>query len=136
MKLRHVTDEAFEAYGEVLWAAEDRFQVVHSAAEAPGWQVGLLKVVDRAAPMIHRHLDTDECFAPVRGRCVLFVAPPDSPEAIEVFVLDEPVRVRATVWHTIVSPEPPALVFICENAVVTSEAHDLPTPRPCPEVTP
>ncbi len=125
---RPLTDETFAPYGRILEAKADRFQVVASDAEAKGWQVGLNRAVDREHPSVHRHLNTDEIFAPSAGHAVLVLAPPDRPDEVEAFDLDRPLLVRAGVWHTTLVPGDPALVLLAETLDPVSEDHPLPEP--------
>jgi hypothetical protein len=133
MNCRDVTDPAFGAFGECLRAGKEEFQTVFSAPDAPGWQVGLLRVIHREAPGIHRHLNTDECFSPIRGRTVMLVAPPDAPDEVQAFHLTEPVRINTGVWHTCLTPDEPALVFVCESGTVESETHHWDHRVACPQ---
>jgi ureidoglycolate hydrolase len=132
MERQKLTDEAFEPFGQVLAPRQDRFQLVLTRPEAAGWQIGLLRTVDRATAMMHRHLDTDECFAPVEGDNVLLVAPAERPDEIQAFALRCPVCVRAGTWHTILTDAPGGLVFIAEGYEPTSEDRALGQRISCP----
>ena len=117
-----LTPEAFAPYGWVLRRDPEGepFQVAHTESTSRGWRVALLEVAAGPLRRVHRHPDTDECFAPLLGTPCIAVAEPDDPSAIRVFRLDEPVCVRRNVWHEVISAEP-ARVFIAENAEVTGE---------------
>jgi ureidoglycolate hydrolase len=114
--------EAFAPYGKVLRRAEngDAFQDLHTESDSRGWRVALLD--PPAGPMrrVHRHPDSEECFATVSGDPCIAVAPEDDPEAFRLFRLEEPVCVRRKIWHEIVTREP-ARVFIAENAEISGE---------------
>lgn len=126
-----LTPEAFAPYGWVLRRdpTGEPFQVAHTQPDARGWRVALLEVAAGPLRRVHRHPDTDECFAPLLGTPCIAVAEPDDPSAIRVFRLDEPVCVRRNVWHEMVAVAP-ARVFIAENAEVTGEEWFVATPLP------
>ncbi len=121
--------EAFAAYGTVLRRDPigEPFQEVHTDTASRGWRVALLEVSAGPLRRVHRHPDSEECFAPLHGSPCIAVAEPDTPTAIRVFRLDEPVCVRRNVWHEVVAAGA-AGVFIAENAVVTGEPIHLDAP--------
>lgn len=126
--IQALTEQAFAPYGRILSAPATGFQIVVAAPDANGWQAALNRVTADEAVNVHRHPNTDECFAPLEGDPVLLVAAPDTPDAVEIFRLDQPVCVHANVWHLIINHGRDALIFICEAADVTGEIHDLPRP--------
>lgn len=117
-----LTDEAFAPFGQVLRRdpAGELFQPVFADGESPGWRVALLEVPPGPLGRIHRHPDSEECFAPLFGKAFIVVAEPSRPESLRCFRLDEPVCVRRNVWHEVVSTEP-AQIFIAENAVISGD---------------
>jgi ureidoglycolate hydrolase len=124
-----LSPEAFAAFGTVLRrdSAGDPFQVVHTDTASHGWRVALLEVPAGPLRRVHRHPDSEECFAPLHGAPCLAVAEPDAPTEIRLFRLDEPVCVRRNVWHEVVAADV-ARVFIAESAVVTGEPTHLDAP--------
>lgn len=124
-----LSEAAFAPYGWVLRrdASGEAFQVVHTDGASRGWRVALLEVPAGPLRRVHRHPDSEECFAPLAGAPCIAVAAPDDPAAIRVFRLDAPVCVRRHVWHEIVAAVS-ARVFIAENAVVTGEDRFLDPP--------
>ena len=120
-----LTPEAFAPFGEVLTPKDPGFNPLVVEADAPGWQAALNHVTATAATKIHRHFNTKECFAPLRGEAVFLVAPPDNPTDIHAFHLTGPACVHPHVWHCTIAPRGDALIFICENAEVTGEEIDL-----------
>ena len=124
-----LSTEAFAPFGWVLRrdTAGEPFQTVHTEAASRGWRVALLEVPAGPLRRVHRHPDSEECFAPLAGAPCLVVAEPDAPDALRVFRLDEPVCVRRHVWHEVVSADA-ARVFIAENAAVTGQDRYLEAP--------
>lgn len=124
-----LSPEAFAAFGTVLRhdPAGDPFQAVHTDTASRGWRVALLEVSAGPLRRVHRHPDSEECFAPLHGSPCIAVAAPDAPTAIRLFRLDEPVCVRRNVWHEVVAADG-ARIFIAENATVTGEPIDLDAP--------
>lgn len=119
-----LTPESFAPFGKVLRreAAGDPFQPLHKDEQSAGWRVALLEVSPGPLPRVHRHPDSEECFAPLFGDLYIAVAPPEDPKAYRLFNLSEPVLVRRTVWHEIIS-RTPGRVFIAENARISGEDH-------------
>ena len=121
-----LTPEAFAPYGHVLRRDEggDPFQALHTESKSRGWRVALLDPPTGPLRRVHRHPDSEECFAPLAGAPCIAVAAPEAPEAVRVFRLNEPVCMRRNVWHEILAAEP-ARVFIAENATLSGEEHFL-----------
>lgn len=122
-----LTPESFAPYGEILRRQENgpAFQDLHTEPESEGWRVALLEVEPGPLKRMHRHPDSEECFAPLFGSPCIAVALPDDAEAFRFFRLDEPVCIRRQVWHEVISPDH-ARVFIAENAQISGEEHFLP----------
>lgn len=119
-----LTPEAFAPFGTLLRREEggEPFQALHTDAESPGWRVALLDPPVGPLRRVHRHPDSEECFAPLWGSPCIAVAPPEDPERLRLFRLDEPVCMRRNVWHEVLAREP-ARVFIAENAVLSGEEY-------------
>lgn len=117
-----LTDEAFAPFGQVLRRdpGGELFQPVFADTRSEGWRTALLEVPPGPLGRIHRHPDSEECFATLYGKAFIVVAEPDRPEALRCFRLEEPVCVRRNVWHEVISAEP-SRIFIAENAVITGE---------------
>ena len=122
--------DAFAPYGKVLRREEggEAFQDLHTESASRGWRVALLDPPAGPLKRVHRHPDSEECFAVVAGDPCIAVSPSDDPASVRLFRLDEPVCVRRNVWHEIVTRNP-ARVFIAENAGISGEAYFLPTAR-------
>lgn len=119
-----LSPEAFAPYGSVLRREEggEAFQDLHTESESEGWRVALLEVEAGPLKRMHRHPDSEECFAPLFGSPCIAVASPEDPETFRVFRLDEPICINRHVWHEVISPDH-ARVFIAENATISGEAH-------------
>ncbi len=129
MKLRDIRlpdENAFERFGTVIdGSTSDGFQVILTEEDAPGWRIAVRSFSARSCSALHRHPDTRESFEPLSGVALLLVAPPDDPDAWEVFLLDRPVCIHRAVWHDMVSLSARAAVKITENAQVSTERHPL-----------
>jgi ureidoglycolate hydrolase len=128
-EIENLSPEAFAPFGEVLRRdpGAELFQPVFADSVSQGWRVALLEVPPSPLGRIHRHPDSEECFAPLFGEAFLVVAEPESPEVLRCFRLDEPVCVRRTVWHEVISATP-ARIFIAENAQISGEPRYLEPP--------
>jgi len=95
--------------------AESRFALVIPPQEAEGWMLGYLMCRSKEARVLHCHPGSKETFEPVRGVAALVVAPPDDPEAVEVFLLDRPVCLNEGVWHVEVTLSAESEIKIVES---------------------
>ena len=128
-QLKSLTEEAFAPYGQVLRRDPDgeAFQALFADGSATcGWRVAILEVPPGAIKRVHRHPDSEECFSPLKGKPCIAVARPEAPEAIQYFLLDQPVCMQRQVWHEVFSQSSePAQVFIAENAEISGEEYFL-----------
>lgn len=117
-----LSPEAFAPFGRVLRRdpGGELFQPVFTEQQSQGWRVALLDVPPGPLGRIHRHPDSEECFAPLFGEAYIVVAEADSPETLRCFRLDEPVCVRRAVWHEVISTQL-SRIFIAENAHISGE---------------
>jgi ureidoglycolate hydrolase len=124
--IRHLTREAFAAYGTILghYQTTDGYESVVTV-ESTGWMWAIKTFHNASIDQIDSHPDTKESFEPVWGTSLLVVAPPDAPERIEVFLLDEPVLLNERVWHGLIALSAQARVKITENREVTGVPHSL-----------
>ena len=107
---------------------EDGFAVSYRDANAPGWQLAYNRVFSGPVEYLGRHPDTTECFASFQGRAALIVAPFENPERMVAFSLEEPIVLKADVWHALVAIDDVAVAFIAENAIVSGIKHHLSEP--------
>ena len=87
-----------------------------------GWRVAVLNYLDEIHPTrladMERHLETDEAFILLRGKCVLIVGGNGGQAASLTpceMVNEKVYNVRAGVWHTVLL-SPDASVLIVENS--------------------
>lgn len=138
MEIKALEAASFAPYGKVLeiarpdeqLASEGRneFRVVDESDNADGWRLAVQIVRGRELRQLGHHPTTKETFEPVSGVAVLCVAPFESPERIEAFVLDKPVVVNAKVWHGMIALSGEAVVKIAENREVVGVNQALARP--------
>lgn len=126
-----LSPEAFAPFGRVLRRdpGGESFQALFTEEHSQGWRVALLEVPPGPLGRIHRHPDSDECFAPLYGEAYMVVAEPETPQILRCFRLDEPVCVRRSVWHEVIAAQP-SRIFIAENARISGEPLFLDPPLP------
>ena len=115
--------ETFRPYGEVLRRQDggEAFQDLHTESQSAGWRVALLDIYAGPLHRLHRHPDSEECFAPMHGEPCIVVAEANSPAHTRLFRLDEPVCIARNTWHEIVTRSGSCRVFIAENAEIGGE---------------
>jgi ureidoglycolate hydrolase len=126
MNLTPLTPETFAAFGQIVPgdnAPGTRFEVKLTEAQPTGWRMAVLAVESGVTDELHRHPQTAEVFEVLDGAVVLLVAPPETPDAISAFFLDQAVCVSAKVWHATIALGRRAVVRITENATVSKETH-------------
>jgi ureidoglycolate hydrolase len=103
LKIKTLTKNSFKKYGLVMELAPDkkRFHVLFGESGKTGWRVGYSRVRPEPVKMLELHPDSLETFEPVKGICVIVVAPEKKPEKMEAFLLDKPVCVNKKVWHEV-----------------------------------
>jgi ureidoglycolate hydrolase len=124
--IKNLSSEAFAPYGTILghYRAHDGYEIV-ATIESTGWLWALKTFHNRSIAQVDCHPDTRESFEPVWGTSLLVVAPPDRPDDIEVFLLDEPVLLYERVWHGLIALSEQARVKITENRQVSGIPHPL-----------
>ena len=138
LPLRTIDPVSFAPYGDVLALTnpdpgrleqgQSEFRVITRSEDATGWRLAVLAVRNREITRIERHPTTLESFEPVSGLSVLCVAPTDDPDAVEAFVLDQPVCLKKGIWHGVLTLTREATIKIAENLEVTSDRRDLAAP--------
>ena len=126
--IRCLDPETFAPYGVVLQLAPDAVPGFHNLLtqpDVPGWTWAISKLTRRHVDTLGAHPDTKETFEPLSGVALIAVAPPDSPEAFEVFLLDRPICVNENVWHATCALSAEASLKIVENAKVTGVSYAL-----------
>jgi ureidoglycolate hydrolase len=126
LPIKTINRESFGQYGVVLEHVkqEEGYEPL-VIAESRGWIWAVLTFRWQSIPRIECHPTSKESFEPVFGTTVIVVAPPDDPDDIEAFLLDQAVMLHEGVWHEVMALSDVARVKITENNDVTSEYHDL-----------
>jgi len=127
MKIYKLTHSAIRPYGYIIDSRCVRDVPRHDAfgillkEKSKGWRIGYLIVRERSMKMIEEHPDSLETFEPVRGKCVLALAPYKYPDRMKYFLLDKPVVVKKKVWHGIFTRSKKSEVKIFENIEVKTK---------------
>lgn len=128
--IRRITREAFAPFGEVLAHREktEGYEVIVRDADAAGWLLAVMTIDWKRIRRIERHPTSLESFEPLWGVTLIAVAEPGTPDDLHVFLLDQPVCLHKGVWHQVMALSERSSFKIAENASVTAEYHDLPSP--------
>jgi ureidoglycolate hydrolase len=128
-----ISEEKFKKYGTVLELpadgkmkarGENQFKILVTQQQV-GWRLAYLTVRNRTLKRLENHPYSMESFEPVRGVSLITVAPHESPDAVETFVLDKPVVLNAGVWHDVLALSDEAEIKITENADIVTEYYNL-----------
>lgn len=124
--IRNLDRASFAPYGTILghYQTQDGYEPVVTV-ESTGWIWAVKTFHNKTIHQIDSHPDTKESFEPVWGTPLLVVAPPDQPDSVEAFLLDEPVLLDESVWHGLIALSAQARVKITENREVTGIAYSL-----------
>ena len=126
LPIKTINAESFGRYGVVLEHVdqEEGYEPLVTV-QSRGWIWAVLTFRLKSIPRIECHPTSKESFEPVFGTTIIVVAPPQDPDAIETFLLDQAVMLHEGVWHEVMALSDVARVKITENNDVTSEYHDL-----------
>ena len=130
MNIQHLTPDAFAPYGTLIRytaAKNDGWEIV-IRSDSQGWRIALLEFDRKETNRLEYHPESKETFEPIEGVALLLVAPHDTPEAVEVFVLDQPICLNQGIWHQVISLSEKTLVKITENLDVDCVYYDFDTP--------
>ncbi len=128
IRIKYPTKSNFKKYGLILEGtkkthssnSKTQYEVL-TGSSSEGWLLAYLVVRNRSSKSIQQHPTSKESFEPVKGVCLLIVAPLKAPQALEIFVLDKPIVLHEGVWHDVVALSEEAEVKIAENSGVTSK---------------
>lgn len=126
--IKLLSDPTFGQYGEIISYNEGNpagFQIILSEPLATGWRIAVKKTTDRKLIELGRHPDSRESFEPVEGITLIAVALPETPEAVDIFLLDQPVCLYKNIWHNTFCLSEKSYLKITENNQVSSEIHVL-----------
>jgi ureidoglycolate hydrolase len=125
LAIKTIDRETF-SYGVVLeHVNQDEGYEPLVTVESRGWIWAVLTFRRKTIPRIECHPTSKESFEPVFGTMLIVLAPPEEPDDIEVFLLDQAVMLHEGVWHEVMALSDVARVKITENNDVTSKYHDL-----------
>jgi len=126
-KIKYPDKVNFKKYGKILEGTKKtqgskntQYEVI-TGSSSEGWLLAYLIVRNRISKVIEQHPTSKESFEPVKGVCLLIVAPVKAPKNLEIFVLDKPIVLHEGVWHDVVALSEEAEVKIAENMGVTSK---------------
>ncbi len=128
IRIKYPTKTNFKKYGMILEStkktrssdSKTQYEVL-TGSKSEGWLLAYLVVRNRSSKSIQQHPTSKESFEPVKGVCLLIVAPVKAPKNLEIFVLDKPIVLHEGVWHDVVALSEEAEVKIAENMGVTSK---------------
>ncbi|MEI6845507.1 MAG: ureidoglycolate lyase [Candidatus Firestonebacteria bacterium] len=120
-KIKFPTKENFKKYGKIIEGTRKtkggkgtQYEVLTNS-RSEGWLLAYLIVRNRVSKCIEQHPTSRESFEPVKGVCLLIVAPAKFPKKTETFVLDKPIVLHEGIWHDVVALSKEAEVKIAEN---------------------
>lgn len=126
--IKEITKESFEKYGWVIEFSEcpedPRFEVIVTEDENP-WRIAMYRVIEKSCDKLESHPTSKESFEPISGTGLLLVAPKESPNQIEVFLLDRPICLEKGIWHQMITISEKTIVKITENLEVHSIFHSI-----------
>ena len=111
----------FGAYGRVLRGIGPENQELFHRTGNAGWRVAEVPVFDREILSMSLHDNTPEAFFPVEGRTALAVANKDDFSDCRLFLLDQPMMIRAGVWHGLMAVTEESRILVGEDAEVHLE---------------
>lgn len=128
IRIKYPTKSNFKKYGLILEStkkttsskSKTQYEVL-TGSKSIGWLLAYLVVRNRSCKSIQQHPTSLESFEPVKGVCILIVAPVKAPKKLEAFVLDKPIVLWKGVWHDVIALSEEAEVKIAENMGVTSK---------------
>lgn len=106
----------------------DRFQVIVNEPHAEGWRIAISRLTRSKIIKLGLHPNTRESFEPLKGTSVLLVARKETPQQLELFLLDKPVCIQRNIWHATAALSAEAYIKITENSLVESLEHMLEAP--------
>ncbi len=124
-EIKNITRENFSKYGTVLEhiSKTEGYEPLVTVSSR-GWIWAILTFKNKTIKSVECHPTSKESFEPVYGSSLIILAPPESPEKVEVFLLDKAVMLNEGVWHNLISLSEVSCVKITENNDVTGEIHE------------
>jgi ureidoglycolate hydrolase len=131
LRLKNLTSESFKLYGDIIQFDEnvqDRFQVIVDEPQTDGWRIAISRLTRGKIIKLGLHPNTRESFEPMKGISVILVARKETPQQLELFLLDQPICIHKNIWHVTASLSAEAFIKITENSLVESMEHIQETP--------
>jgi len=131
LRIQNLSEAAFQLYGTVIEYDEttaERFQVIVEEPGVEGWRIALSQVTRGKIVKLGLHPNTRESFEPLNGVSLIIVAKKETPQELEVFLLDQPVCLYKDIWHATASLSIRSLIKITENNHVESMEYILNSP--------
>ncbi len=125
--IQTLTPAGFAKYGQIIdftAAKNDGWEIIIKSDD-PGWRIALLEISRKTTATLEHHPESKESFEPISGVALLLAAPFESPDAIEIFLLDRPVCLNKKVWHQVISLSETSVMKITENLDVNCVYHEL-----------
>lgn len=129
--LKNLTAETFKPYGNIIefdGHNQSRFQVVVEEPETNGWRIAVSHLIRAKIEKLGLHPNTRESFEPLHGISAIFVAQKETPQDVEVFLLDQPICIYKNIWHATAALSQEAYIKITENLHVESLEYVLKSP--------
>ncbi len=127
LPVESLTEENFKQFGRLIrFPEEDQTNFYITASDEKPWRLAVFRYSNHSIQRIECHPTSMESFEPLTGTTLLLVAEHATPEQYRIFLLDQPVILKKSVWHQTLSLTPEASVKITENSDVYSDFYDLP----------
>ena len=84
-------------------------------SKSKGWRIGYLILRKKRMARLEKHPDSLETFEPIKGKAVIALARPGSPDKFKLFLLDRPVILKKGVWHGLFTISKETHIKIFEN---------------------
>lgn len=134
MKINKLTHKSIKPYGCIIDSAcvkyksdDNGFGVVFRQ-RSTGWRIAYLVVRKRRMARLECHPNTSETFEPVKGRTVIALAKPNSPDKYKLFLLDKPIVLKKGIWHEVAALSGRPEIKICEAIEVKEVYHKFKIP--------
>jgi hypothetical protein len=124
MKISRLTHKNIKPYGTIIDSKCAPTQPdgngwgIPVRSKSAGWRIAYLILRNKAFRRLERHPDTLEMFDPVKGKAVIALALPETPDRSKLFYLDKPVVLKKGIWHALYTITPETHIKIFENIKV------------------
>jgi hypothetical protein len=125
-RIKNITRDSIAPYGVLLeptGISQTGFEII-VREENTGWRLAVLEIERKSSKTIENHPTSMESFESVYGVTLIILAPNETPENFEVFLLDKPICLNKGIWHQVITISEKSMVKITENLYVTSEYYN------------